>query len=494
MLASFASLVGVLGIRISAELKTVPSGVASWIIGLLAWASAALLGTGILRIDIAPEYLDLLVGGLWLGGVLAVFQAVSLYLRTTYIQAQKRFLQRSGCELSPIQWGMPKVGSGSKNRDARTRDNNADAEAEELQDESHKSRRWKMPWKKSRTSEGEELLQDEEDLDSDARETKGTDAKPKPGKLFGLIPNRQMRNETLEDEPVGEDDGGEVDEGLKKTQGWFGIGGNKAKDNEDSSTRKSERSEQPNKRKLWSRKPKDDADELGEESRDSNAEGAPRKKLGLPKWPTRTKASATAPPPDHSTSQAEPGAKKKWGTGLSSFRKNKPEGSDASPDEVSKDKTSKGKMFGLRKNKSEEAPGTNSSADTAEKPTKSSRLFGAGKKAAKNEPTETKPKKGWFGFINDMKLKPPPDIDDELGERNNTTRAEARKPSPPVQAPPVPKAAATATPVPIKSSAPVPSTSSYDEDDDDEDGEYGSRPLSKSERKRLKKQQDRRAG
>ncbi len=183
VLASFASIIGVIGIRLCSELKSAPMSVVSWLFGLLAWAVSALLGTGLLKTSWSQPTIDLVVGGCLLGGILAVFQASGIYLRQTYIHAQKRFLVRNGANLAPIQWKVPKLSF----RRIRSLD---------------------------------KLGQPNDSLNA------SNDPKSK-GRLFGLIPNRQELNEKLPAEPIGEDDGPLEDQGLTKKRGWFGIGGNR---------------------------------------------------------------------------------------------------------------------------------------------------------------------------------------------------------------------------------------------------------------------------
>jgi hypothetical protein len=65
-----------------------------------------------------------------------------------------------------------------------------------------------------------------EDDDSTDRSTATKSQPPQAKRLFGLLPNRQLANEQIEFEPVAEDEGEPVDEGLTKKPGWFGLGGN----------------------------------------------------------------------------------------------------------------------------------------------------------------------------------------------------------------------------------------------------------------------------
>ena len=195
VLATFASLVGVLGIRLCSELKSAPTSVACWLIGLLSWAISSLLGTGLIKTTLSPASIDLVVGGCWLGGILAVFQAAGIYLRQTYIQAQKRFLQRQGANLKPIQWKLPTI-SLKRSRN----DEGVDETVTSANDSSDlgESRKWKLAWPRRR----------EKSLDSkDAREQATRDTSSQAKRL------------------------------TKKT-GWLGIGGNRnAEESQKQTTR-----------------------------------------------------------------------------------------------------------------------------------------------------------------------------------------------------------------------------------------------------------------
>ena len=218
VLATFASIIGVIGIRLCSELKSAPMSVVSWLIGLIAWALAALLGTGLLKISWSQATIDLVVGGSLLGGILAVFQASGIYLRQTYIHAQKRFLVRNGANLAPIQWKVPKL-SLRRNRRVDEFDERDTAQA------AASNSKWKMPWNRKQRERVDELDRViERPQKSTAKETMSSDPKRR---LFGFIPNRRELNEKLITDPIGEDDGPIEDRGLTKKRGWFGIGGNK---------------------------------------------------------------------------------------------------------------------------------------------------------------------------------------------------------------------------------------------------------------------------
>lgn len=108
VLASFASVIGVLGLRLCSELKSAPASVAFWLIGLIAWGTSALFGTELLVLSWRRVVVDLFVGGMWLGGILSVWMSSCIYLRHTYVHAQKRMIARSGL-LQPMQFQLPKM-------------------------------------------------------------------------------------------------------------------------------------------------------------------------------------------------------------------------------------------------------------------------------------------------------------------------------------------------------------------------------------------------
>lgn len=459
VLASFASLIGVLGIRLSSELRSVPTSVVSWILGLVAWAVSALLGTGLLKVTMPMQQLDLLVGGLWLGGILAVFQSAAMYLRTTYIQAQKRFLQRQGCELGPLRWKVPSIkvpsiglprrnretidgnesviakktkGSRSESDRGSDRDDNYRDEHRDEQFEKSSRRGWAF-WKRKQKDEldGE---QHEEVYNSKKSSSEVTSTK-EARRLFGLIPNRHLRNEELEYEPIAEDEGGEVDTGLTKTSGWFGIGGNKKSTAEAKQPTKSVR-EKPrrqeegegdeplskNKGSWWRKGGNRDASDT-----QGDRQPAPKgKRKWMPPMPAIPKVSLRG---NRTTGEGEPNADEKP-TRRGFFKRNRnTEGADAESANKS-----------LRRKEKLESSG------------------------------EGKVKKSWFGMFDGLTLKPP---------KSQSSNQAEQEPSKPGQSRPSPG------PAPIKAGASIPSTRDYDDEE-----ESDSRPMSKAERKRLRRQQD----
>ncbi len=467
VLASFGSLVGVLGIRLCTELKAVPASVVSWIVGLLAWAASALLGTGLVRTAWTEGQLGLIVGGLWLGGILAVFQSAAMYLRSTYIQAQKRFLQRSGCELNPIRLKVPKVSLG-----LRGRRENANTLATDADGSSERPSRWKMPWKrrvdqieieeyeeqsdrKQSTKQSMQRESDRESMDSSrnvdrAKEPTKESAREKveakqKGRLFGLIPNRQLRNETPEFETVREDDDIEVDVGLTKKRGWFGIGGNKV-------------DESPRSRVTSDHSAAKSTNANRTVSTSANSDDSSTSKKGRSWWPGKKTRSLDDDQQPHSkaetksrvsTSSTETAgsARKGW---LPSLRRSSSKPKVETSDRPASDTGTKKSMFGLRKAKT--------SLDNSDTPTKVS-------KSTESTSREKKEKRNWLGLFDGLKLKPP------ATDASNRSESSSKP---------------NATPAPIKPNSSLPSTQDYEEDENENDN----RPMSKAERKRLRRQQD----
>lgn len=87
-------LVGMLGLRLCTELKTVPLSLVFWLTGLVAWCASTILSQDLLRVELTAQFRMWLRCSLWLGGLTCVWLAALTYLRHVYIEAQKRFLAR----------------------------------------------------------------------------------------------------------------------------------------------------------------------------------------------------------------------------------------------------------------------------------------------------------------------------------------------------------------------------------------------------------------
>lgn len=92
--ATLAALVGMLGLRLCSELKTVPTSLVFWLLGLVAWAGSAALGQELLKIEMSIQFRIWLRSALWIGGLTSIWLASLSYLRVVYIEAQRRFLLR----------------------------------------------------------------------------------------------------------------------------------------------------------------------------------------------------------------------------------------------------------------------------------------------------------------------------------------------------------------------------------------------------------------
>lgn len=92
--ATLAVLIGMLGLRLCSELKSVPSSLMFWLIGLSAWAGSAVLGQSMFKIEMEVQFRIWLRVALWLGGLTSIWLASLTYLRSVYIDAQRRFLLR----------------------------------------------------------------------------------------------------------------------------------------------------------------------------------------------------------------------------------------------------------------------------------------------------------------------------------------------------------------------------------------------------------------
>ncbi|MFM7975173.1 MAG: hypothetical protein ACKO8U_08895, partial [Pirellula sp.] len=211
LLAAYASIVALVGLRLSSEMRVSRAAVGLWFGGLFAWGCAALLGTGLLKLQWAPGTIDLIVGGCWLGGVLAVFQSVGLVLRRCYIQAQHRFLQRTILSKPKVAWEDQELESES---DVESKDEN-----QELPKKS-----W-LPWK--RKVNDQDPSEDSQEENSKQKLEKEKEQKTKrPMRLFGLFPHRSERNEQLGGvEPLRVDEQVPVDQGLTKKSSWFSPSG-----------------------------------------------------------------------------------------------------------------------------------------------------------------------------------------------------------------------------------------------------------------------------
>lgn len=93
--ATLATLIGMLGLRLCSELKTVPTSLVLWLSGLLCWAGSAALSQSLFKLDITFAMRDWMRASLWLSGLTAIWLSGLFYLRAIFLEAQKRFLSRA---------------------------------------------------------------------------------------------------------------------------------------------------------------------------------------------------------------------------------------------------------------------------------------------------------------------------------------------------------------------------------------------------------------
>lgn len=93
--ATLAVLIGMLGLRLCSELKTVPLSLVLWLAGLSSWAGSAALAQEEFLLEITLQYRIWLKAALWIGGLTAIWLSALTYLRAVYQEAQQRFLARS---------------------------------------------------------------------------------------------------------------------------------------------------------------------------------------------------------------------------------------------------------------------------------------------------------------------------------------------------------------------------------------------------------------
>ena len=458
LLAAYASIVALVGLRLSSEMRLSRSSLWLWLGGLAAWGCAALLGTGLFKLQWDPGTIDLIVGGCWLGGVLAVFQAVGLVLRRCYMQAQRRFLERTVLAKPKLDWEFQE----DPNQTDSTEENQLDQESEK--------KSW-LPWRRR------------QDTSSDDLETEDPGAiaqKPpkRPMRLFGLFPHRSERNEQLAgNEPLRIEDQVPVDEGLTKKPSWFAKRDKSGKANTAStaaSTAASTNTPSTDARQTphSTTASKPVTPNKGFDTKSTSELNTKRSWLGsmIRRTPKDAAAGATSQSPDTKSLAAkpapvepkaekaqaqEPSVKKPW---FSMGKKN----SDAtkSPAAVSPPQSSASKP-------QEKKP---ESVKTKEPETVDSFEI-----LDEESPKSGKLAKRLFGWFEGLKLKPPKDSSDSTAQ--SASKSDASKTNSP----------ATAS-APSSANKPLPPQAEYDEEEDEEYEDY--RNLSKAERKRLRRQQN----
>lgn len=170
--ATVAVLVGLLGLRLCSELKSNPASVVFMLLGLVAWGGSAALAQPELNVSLSQQVRIWLQATLWLGGLTCIWIASLSYLRGVYIEAQQRFLRRHVLATNSVPLGQ-------RMRDAipsfsRTTTDETDAS-------DSPARRWAMPWSKDRGGQ--------EELEPDNRGAKpSTRGKAAAAKTGGTTP------------------------------------------------------------------------------------------------------------------------------------------------------------------------------------------------------------------------------------------------------------------------------------------------------------------
>jgi len=439
LLAAYASIVGLVGLRLSSEMRVSRAALGLWFGGLFAWGCAALLGTGLFKLQWAPGTIDLIVGGCWLGGVLAVFQSVGLVLRRCYIQAQHRFLERTILSKPKVAWEDQELESDS------------DVESkEEIQKQERPKKSW-LPWK--RQTNDLDNGEDSQEQDNKQGAEKEQEQKTKrPMRLFGLFPHRSERNEQLGGvEPLRVEDQVPVDQGLTKKSSWFSRS-SKTQDN-NVQTPESENPSAEKIKRSWfgSRADKKKSEPLAQET-------------VATKEPSPKVAVKEEPPKDSNAKETT--TKKNWFAFGKSQAKNE---IDTHKDPKPETKPEKTRAADPSKTKEPETVESFEILD--EETSKSGKL-----------------KKKLFGWFEGLKLKPPSDkaTQDSNSPRSSTATSSSAA-SPASNAPSSNPTNGNANAG--SSNKNQSSKNEYDEDESDEDySDY--RNLSKAERKRLRRQQN----
>lgn len=407
VLATFAALIGVLGLRLCGELMNVPSAVTFWLGGLVSWGISALLGTGLIHSTWSPEYLDMVVGATWLGGILAVWLSAGMYLRHNYIQAQKRFLSR-GTLLQPIKFQMPKLALLQWKRELNEGEEDEDGE-EHVEKASGgislkrfasmlKERKEERARAKAEALEIKQLRKEEARRESEER------AQAKATKT-----NASAR-------PTRESDGDDEDQtstssaSTSKSSKWFGFG----KKNGSTAASDEQESSSPTHKK--------DVEPLAKLKRDDSA-GSKRW------WPMGRKGETASEEGDTKPTKSSKTAASKSENETAAERKSwfqrKPKTETAKESTTERSKSSEGseksiplgtKSWFKRSVQGQEAKDTSTAKSTEASPKEKRSWFAkrtgdaSAEKATKPEPKATDGKKGGlFGFLDGLKLKPPAD-------------------------------------------------------------------------------------
>ncbi len=484
VLASFATVVAMLGIRLCNELKSAPASLVFWLGGLLAWATSAVIGTGLLKTDWSQAQTDMIVGAAWLGGILAVFVSSGIYLRHIYIQAQRRFVMRNGMIREGQKWRMPKLS-------LRRKPNEEGLETERVSDEKVSRRQTASTERPAvatsiaaeaapqanRSSNSTRNQTSEHDRKSEAA---SSEVAPSKARRLPRIPLPALKMPALRlpkwhSEPKLGADYSDVDADerlrdkgfdapMPKKPGWFSK--NKSVEQQAKTSNANASGSQQK-----------------SEARSTSAQSSSARDVG-------------SDMPDFSEVTSD---KKRW---WNLSRKDK--STKSAPASSQKSNTANPKATSTSSSTNSPASATNAKVDKPKKSwgSKSWGLLPKRKAASSNPETSVKTpadkpaektKKKWFGLLDGLKLKPPSEsaansLNSSSGNTNKSQGSPAS--SKPIGPPSSSSAARYDTTPQAKSNTPIqvnrtPTVEPDEEDDDDQ----SNRGMSRAERKRLRKQQ-----
>lgn len=422
--ATMAVLIGLLGLRLCSELKTVPLSLSFWLLGMLAWAGSAALAQEEFRLDISLQLRIWLKVSLWLGGLTAIWLAALTYLRHVYIEAQQRFLARSRMR------SRNAVPIGQRIRESMPRFRRDEVDEED----DLPRRRWIPSFNRAR---GGEDIEEQEEGGETARERRRRE-KQELAELRRLE-REEQRQQKLEarrlakQESANQSDDDDVDQDARPRRrlGWNKFF-NRRSQNADLGDQEMEEAEaEYDERAVRGRR-------AATRSEESDEEETPRRSGLFGRFLRSPKDSDDAE--EYQKVSAE--------SSRSSRRKARVETDEDYDEDTEQESTSRRRWFSLRRNRGD------SQIDGEDQP-------------VKEQPPKERVKKSG-GFFSRFRLQPPEDDMDDAADTGAEHRAR-----------------------PVDQSR-LPSTSRDDDDDPFDDAEPD-RPLTRAERKRLRRQQKQRA-
>lgn len=488
VLSGFASIVGVLGLRLCTELKSSPGSVTLWLFGLTSWAFSAVLGTGLFKIDWSASTIDLTVGATWLGGIICVFMAAATYLRYTYIQAQKRFALRKKWLAAHQKWKVPKL--SLKHIDPRRM-------AQGL-----KSKLRRKPRDVAVSVSIPSLPREADDEIGDVKPKFSTSSAPQQ-----FVRNEQTRNE------ANRNVSSSSNEQLKKSNAREDVDRKERSDEKEATAAKKSKSWMPWKRNRNEEDSDTEYSDVGEQvrARDRGLISGYEKvssntAQAKSEQPATEKTAAKTTTPSTKTS-----LKSKLGSSVGGLWKRKPgaagtatvakssatgSSSGSAADAAEGTESKRSWSMGMFKRSKKTAKTTSATSGTAKTPANKDSETGEKKKSLfsrmsrpktaaadkpKTTPTaDTKPKTKkpfkMFGFLDGLSLKPPTTTD-----AGTTAKPTASSSAPPVSS----NNNASRPPAQAANTSNQSSSQNYDDDDDDASD---NRNLSRAERKKLRRQ------